>query len=176
MSKFWFFTWGYWATWLSGFSVLLASLLSFFITSIHFFRSSAMLNFETLSALWSIFLFYFAFAWSFSFVVGLLLSVKKLFKHCFDGKKLLLLSCDGKSVIDRPEVFEQTKIFRKFFFAIIWSVAVQMIIISVLSYFFTEGSFAWFNVYYLYILVLSSGALVLPMLGVRCTMIRIKQC
>lgn len=176
MFKFYAFTWAYWATWLTLFSLLLASILSALLTSIHFFKSSAVLNGATLSALEDIFLFYLAFTWSFSFIIGLILSVKKLFVHCFDGYRLSLLSCDGTQEIRKPEVFGQSKLFRKYFFAIIWAVAVQMIVISAMSYFFAEGSFAWFNVYSLYLLVLSSGAIVLPLLGVRCKMMKVKRC
>ena len=176
MHKFWFYNWIYWALHLTLFSMMLSTLLSSLITLLHYLSSSASLNSDTISALGNIFNFYFAFTWSFSFVLGLLLSVKKLFVRCFDGERFELLSCDAKQIIEKISLFEQSKLFRKWMIAIIWSVAAQMVFISVLSYLFFNGSFSWFNHYSLYVMVLISGAVVLPLLSSRCKMIRLKSC
>ncbi len=57
----------------------------------------------------------------------------------------------------------------------IWSVTALMILSFSVSYLFFD-SYHWYNIYVLYLFILISGAVTIPLMGSRCKRVKLMQC
>ncbi|MDX1295028.1 MAG: hypothetical protein R3302_02100 [Sulfurimonadaceae bacterium] len=179
MRNFWFGLWASWALWLTVFSVTAGMIASALITlSLFVVKGMPELSDEVWLALWEIGRFTFPIAWSIALLIGLLLSVKRLFYRCIGGFEMTLQSCDGETLIEQPGVEDTLKLWRKWFLAIIWVVAAQVIGGVLLAYLFGSGEslMGWFSIYWLYLFVLVAGLATLPLMGIRCKMVKVRKC
>jgi len=179
MFKFWFVLWLRWAYFVSSVSFLGATLLSVVITLIIFFIKSNLAFHEgTLSALYDIALFWLPISWSLSFVLTLLWSLKKIFNVCLFGHTLELYDCDGKTYIEEIAAKNLRKLWRKWLFALIWTSAALTVLSVLLVYFIlpTQSLFGWFSIYWLYVFVMLSGYITLPLMASRCKMVKVESC
>jgi hypothetical protein len=142
------------------------------------FKGMPELNEDVWLALWEITRFTFPLTWSIALLIGLLLSVKRLFYRCIGGFEMALQSCDGETMIETPGVEDTLKLWRKWFFAIIWAVAAQVIAGVLVSYLSGSGEslLGWFSIYWLYLFVLLAGLVTLPLMGIRCDMVKVRKC
>ena len=179
MTRFWAGLWLYWALWVSLISVLLGAAAAVSVTlMLYFLKGAVSLDSEVLGALLDIGAFWFAVTWSLALPLALLLVVKRLFYRCIDHWKLILLSCDGKEQISDVGVADTLKLWRKWLFVIIWAVAVQTLLVAGVAYLLglSEGLMGWFGVGWLYLFVLGAGAMTLPLMAVRCNMVKVLRC
>ena len=130
---------------------------------------------EVIKALVDIFQFWFVIFWSLFLVISLFRSVKHLFNRCYGGYVLKLLTCKGDEVIENIGYGDISKVFRKWLMVMIWSVAALMILSFAVSYLFLD-SYRWYNIYVLYIFILLSAAVTLPLMGSRCKRVRVQRC
>ena len=182
MSKFYLFVWLQWALRLTLCSIIMASLLSAFITIIIYVNHGMQtLNSEVILALGAVFKFWFVILWSFTLLIALFRSLKYIFNRCQNGYKLQLLSCpkDGESeVVEIIGYGDLVKVFRRWLMIIIWLVGAQMIIAVIFTKLFTsyQGIFEWFDIYVLYSFVLLAGYFSFMLLGSRCKQVAIVKC
>jgi len=179
MSKFYFVVWLKWSLRLALCSVILASLLSFFVTLyLYINQNTPPLSSEVLVALVSVFKFWFPLFWSFTLLLALFRSLKYIFKRCHHGYEFKLYSCDLKDELEYVGYGDLLKVWRKFFMLIIWLVGVLMILSLTLTYLFSSynGVFEWFNIYWLFGFVLISGYFTFIFLPRRCKRVKVVKC
>lgn len=179
MSKFYLFLWLKWALRVTLCSVVIAIVLSMFIT-LYLYVNQGMpsVNDEIVSALLQIFKFWFSIVWSMTLLLALFRSLKYIFNSCLNGYELKLLSCDKKEIIENIGYGDLVKVWRKWFMLIIWIVAAQMILAIIFTYIFTSysGIFDWFNIYFLFIEVLIAGYFSFILLGGKCKQVKVVKC
>jgi hypothetical protein len=179
MRKFWFLLWFNWAIWVSISSVLIAGVFDFFITfGLYIYKGMPELNSDTLNALTDIWLFWFSIIWSMALLLSIFLSVKRLFNRCYTNSKLQLLTCNEQELIDIVLLGDIVKVWRKWLMVIIWFVAIEILVFSVLRYILGFGMefWEWFSMYWLYIFILFAAFLSLPLMVARCRRIRLVSC
>ena len=179
MRNFWLRLWSYWALWITLFSVVSGLLIAIAVTVlIYFYKGSAGLNSDVLGALADVVRFWFAPAWSIGLVVGMLLSLKRLFYRCTGGQQLLLYSCDGSELIRPVHVEDTLKLWRKWLFVTVWIIALAVLAGAGIAYLSVgeESMMAWFSIYWLYLFFLLSALITLPMMAKRCKMVKVGAC
>ncbi len=179
MSRFYFFLWLKWAFRVSFSSIALALILSLFITAfIYLKQGTPAFSSDVFNALYDITLFWFPILWSLTLLLSLFRSLKYIFNVCIAEYKLELLSCKLDEVIEYIGYGDLVKVWRKWFMLIIWLVGIQMILSLVLTYFFTafRGVFEWFNVYWLFVFILSAGYISFILLSSRCKRVKVVKC
>lgn len=178
MRKFWFGLWSYWAVWLTLFSTVTGALLALVATLLTYLATGgAPLNAEIWVALGDLFLFWFGIGWSMALLLGLLLVVKRIFYRCIDHYQLHFVQCPSQTEIRDLQVGDTVKLWRKWLLALIWVVAVQMILVIAVEYLFgAEALLGWFSIYWLYVMLMIAGAVTLPLMGARCKSVRVKRC
>ena len=179
MFRFWLTLWGRWALWLTLSSTLSALLISVTATSvIYFLKGAPALEDEVWAALTEIGRFVFLISWSVTLLGAFFFSVKRLFGHCIDGYTMVLLGCGGEEEIAHPGAADTAKVWRKWLFVIIWGVAAQVIAVAALQSLLSpgEGMMAWFSAYWLYLFILLAALATLPLMGSRCSQVRVRRC
>ena len=182
VSKFYFSLWFFWALRVTLCSVIMASVLSAFITLyIYVSQGSSVLSSEVLAALTQVFKFWFIILWSVTLLLALFRSLKSVFSSCHGGYKLNLLTCpkEGESeVLDAIGYGDLLKVWRKWFILIIWLVGAEMVFAIVFTKLFTsyDGIFEWFDIYLLYAFVLIAGYFSFILLSTRCKRVEISKC
>ena len=179
MFRFWLMLWARWALWLTLFSMLSALLLSVVATlGIYSLKGAPSLENDVTEALSEIGRFAFLISWSVMLLAAFFFSVRRLFGTCIDGYEMVLLGCDGKEEITRPGIADTAKVWRKWLFVIIWVVAAQVIAVAALHNLLLpgEGMMAWFSVYWLYLFILLAALATLPLMGSRCSQVRVRRC
>lgn len=179
MSKFYFLLWSFWAFRLTIESVLLALFFSIIISlSLYLVQGMNALSSEILQALFDITLFWFPILWSMTLLLTLFRSLKYIFNRCINHFKLELLRCNLDGVIEIIGYGDLVKVWRKWFMLIIWLVAGEMIIALSFTHMFTSYAsvFEWFNIYYLYLFVLSSGYASFIVLTNKCKRVKLVKC
>ncbi len=178
MAQSLFLIWLRWAVWITLVSVVIAAHFAIGIALYMYITKGAVaLTSEVISALESIGYFWFAILWSITLPLSTFFGMKQLFKYCYDGRKLQLFSCT-KEPIDDVYYEDIVKVWRKWLFLIIWGVAAQLVVIVTLQYVLGEGTdlMQWFNIYYLYVLVMTSSLGTLFILVNRCKLVELEQC
>jgi hypothetical protein len=178
MQKFYLKIWAFWAFWITFSSILSAVIISFILTIFTYF-SKDIANFdkEILTALADIFKLYFFISWGATFLISLFLSMRKILYRCFDHYHFVLYRCDLKEQILDVGLDDVIKLWRKWLFLTVWSVAFFIIIGMSISYIFSENSpMFWFNIYWLYAFVMLSGVIIIPLITLKCKMIKIQKC
>lgn len=176
MSRFWFKLWLGWVVRFTTESVLLASILSFIITAfIYVAKGMIPIDKDVIKALFDVFRFWFVILWSLTLLISLFRAIKHLFNHCYNGYVLKLLTCNGAEEIETIGYGDISKVFRKWMMAMIWSVSALMILSFAVSYLFID-SYHWYNIYVLYIFIVISGGVTLPLMGSRCKRVKLSKC
>jgi len=183
VSRFYLLLWLRWAVGLSVLSVLLAVILSSSITlTIYINQGMKELSDEVITALSTIFEFWFAISWSVTILLSLFLTLKYVFNKCYVHFQLNLLTCpndNGKSYAI-PEVGygDLVKVWRKWLMLLIWLIGAQMIFAVIFMKLFSSytGLFEWFSVYVLYIFLLIAGYFSFMILTLRCKKVRVVKC
>ncbi len=179
MRSFWLRLWSYWALWITLFSVISGLLIAAAVTAfIYFYKGSAGLSSDVLSALLDVLQFWFAPAWSIGLLIGMLLSLKRLFYRCMGGHQLLLYSCDGEEVISPVGVEDTLKLWRKWLFVTVWVIALEVLAGAAIASINAVGEsvMAWFSIYWLYLFFLFSALVTLPLMARRCKMVKVGKC
>jgi hypothetical protein len=160
----------------------MASLVSFFITIFIYLKQGIPhIDAEVLNALFLVFKFWFILLWNITFLFALFRSIKYIFNRCFNGYKLILLTCPKKSkseVIELIGYGDLVKVWRKWFMLLIWLVGAQIVIALIFTLTFTsyDGLFDWFNIYILFSFVIFAGYFSFIILTSRCKRVKIKKC
>ena len=176
MRRFLFKLWLSWALRLSVESLLYAFILAFLLSgAIYFSKGMPPLEKEFLLALGTIFQFSFIIFWSMTLLVSLFRGLKHLFNHCYEGYVLKLFTCNGEEVIETIGYGDITPLFRKWMMSMIWSISTLMIFSFIVSYFLLN-SYNWYNIYVMYIFILISGGITLPLMGYRCKGVKLQEC
>ena len=176
MSRFWFKLWLGWVVRFTLESVLLASILSFTATAfIYVAKGMISIDKDVIKALFDLFKFWFVIFWSLTLLISLFRAIKHLFNHCHNGYVLKLLTCNQAEVIETIGYGDISKVFRKWMMAMIWSVSALMILSFAVSYLFLD-SYQWYNIYVLYIFIVISGGLTIPLMGSRCKRVKLSKC
>lgn len=176
MTRFWFRLWLSWVIRFTIESVLLASLFSLVATLvIYFLKGATSLNSDVMMALVDIFRFWFVIFWSLTLLISLFRGVKHFFNRCHNGYVLKLLTCKGDEIIETVGYGDISKVFRKWMMAMIWSVSALMILSFSITYTFAD-SYHWYNIYVLYLFIIISGAITLPLMGSRCKRVKLAKC
>jgi hypothetical protein len=174
--KFWFKIWFFWALRFSLESVVFAAIFSSLISSaIYFLKGMPPLENDVVQALWKIFYFWFTIFWSVTLLLSLFRSVKYFFNHCYDGYVLKLFTCKGDEAIQIVGYADLSRLFRKWMISMMWSVSALMVLTSVGSY-FNFASYGWYDIYVLYLFILISGAITIPLIERRCKQVRLQIC
>jgi len=179
MRKFWFLLWWDWALWVSVSSLLFAGGLDGVLTLvIYISKSMPELDSETLKALADIWIFWFGILWSVTLLLSIFLSMKRFFNRCFNGYQLQLLTCTDAEVIDIVFLGDIVKVWRKWLMILIWGVAAEILIVSVVRYGlgFGIGFWRWFSIEWLYLFLLIAAFISLPLMGSRCKRVRLRRC
>jgi len=182
LGKFYFLIWLHWSLRLSISSVVSAMFLSLLITGyIYINQGTSPLNKEVYEALFSIFRFWFALAWSVTLLISLFRTLKTVFNHCYNGYEIKILQCLKKEQTETINVVgygDIKGVWRKWLMLIIWLVGAQMIIALIVTRLFTsyEAIFDWFSIYLLYGFVLIAGYVSFVLLSSRCRLVKVKRC
>lgn len=178
MRRFWLGLWLYWAVWLTLFSVGAGALLAAAVTLLSYFLKGApALDLEILAALGEIAFFWFGLTWSLALLVALFLVIRRLFYRCIDHHQLTLQNCSGRESMNKAGTEHTLRLWRKWLMAIIWATAAQIIVVITVRYALgTEDLLSWFSVYWLYLFVLISGLMTLPLMEARCKVVKVQKC
>jgi len=177
MRKFWLGLWLRWALWIAAFSVAMGAAASAVLTFVlYLLKGMPPLEGEVPGALWRIATFGFPILWSVALLTGMLLSVKRLFGRCIGGHELQLYRCDGEERIASPGVADTLKVWRKWLFALIWLVAFQVTLGAAIAYLSGARPMEWFSLHWLLLFVLLAGGATLPLMGSRCSMVKVARC
>lgn len=178
MPRFWLGLWGRWSVWLSLFSIIAGAAGAAGVTlGVYVTKGMPGFSDDVLDALNAIGRFSFAFTWSAALLLGMLLSVRRLFGRCIAGYHLVLLGCDGADEIASPRAADTLKVWRKWLFAVVWIVAAQVIAGVGIAYVSgAETLMGWFSVFWLYGFVLTAGLATLPLMSLRCKNVKVRPC
>ena len=179
MAKLYITLWLRWVARVSLCSIISALSVSLLIMLFLYIRQGMpILSSEVVDALVDITIFWFPIIWSITLLVALFRSLKYVFNSCYGDYKLQLLTCDSAELIEVIGYGDLVKVWRKWFMVIIWLVGTQMVLSTAFTYLVldVEGVFSWFNIYWLYGFVLSSGYLSFILLTNRCKRVRITRC
>ena len=179
MRRFWVGLWWRWALWVTLISLLWAAGASVLLTfGLYLYKGMPPLEKGVVTALGDIARFGFPVFWCFAFLAAFFRSVRRLFGHCIDHFRLTLLSCDGETRIENPGSADTVRVWRKWFFVIIWAVAAEVIVAALLHFPFASGGGAmgWFSLYWLYLFVLLAALATLPLMGARCPFVKVERC
>jgi len=180
MNSFYLFLWLRWSIRVSLCSVLMAFILSFFISLYIYINSSNIKSFdmEILNALVEVFWFWFSILWTLTLLLALFRSIKYIFNTCIKGYELKLLTCESKEIIEVIGYGDLVKVWRRWFMLLIWLVASLMIFSLILTYIFSEYTsiFEWFNIFWLYAFVILSGYFSFILMIAKCKRVELKKC
>lgn len=179
MKKFYFYLWLYWAARVTLCTLFFASILSFGVVFyIYASQGYPELTKEVQNALFDIFSFWFAIAWSVSLLFVLFRSVKYIFNRCNNGYQFKLLSCDAKEIIEVIGYGDLLKVWRRWFMLLIWIVGALMVLSFVALHLsgIQSSFFEYFDIYTLYLYILAGGYLSFIFLGGRCKKIKVQKC
>ena len=182
MHSFYISLWGAWVLRLSVSTLVYTSLFSGIVTMVLYLKEGIKpLNEDLLSALVSIFEFWFLSFFSAALLLSLFQSLKYIFNRCHNGYCLELFSCPQEAKMQKIEVIgygDLIQVWRKWFMLLIWLVGTQMVITVVLSKIFSIWYVveSWFSIYVLYGFILIAGYFSFILLAARCKRVRIVKC
>ena len=178
MRKFYLILWLKWIFWLTFLSVSLAFVGSGIITIVIYMKQGAVsLNGGVYRALFDILTFWFPIVWSAMLLLSLFLTLKRVFNRCYANFKFILFTCSDKK-IEEISYADLVRVWRKWFFSLIWLVMVQVIVVFIFMklFFHAETLFDWFNIYVLYLFLLISGYFSFMILSVKYKKVRLVPC
>jgi len=178
MNRFFLLVWGRWII-----AFLLIALIAAigFATAVTFIsyaiKGFAALDAKTWEALKTIWFFWLGIGYGVGIVSGLVFGLRFICKRCIAGYRFQPLNCQGER-IESIELKRYFKIWRKWFFIIIWADAAQAVVLIAVHKLIFGGDIwiGWFNPLGLTPMILLSGLISFPLLARRCSMIRIEPC
>ncbi|MDD2782163.1 hypothetical protein [Sulfuricurvum sp.] len=178
MSKFYLTLWVRWATafiLIATVSAVGAATLVTFV--VYALKGFAELNHERMQALQTIWLFWLSVGYGLGLIIALVGALKSILYRCVEQRKLVLVNCKEETIFSF-EVKPYLKLWRKWFFAIIWINAAQAIIFIVAHKVIWGGSvwLGWFNPWSVTLMILFSGIIALVMMIRRSSRLRIEAC
>jgi len=179
MRKFWFWLWFRWALWVSIFTFVSAGVSDLLLTVvIYLLKGAPDLDSVMIDALFDIWKFWFVIILSVTLLLGIFLSMKRIFNVCYEHHKLQLLTCKDAQVIDIVLLGDTLKVWRRWLMILIWGISVEVLIVSVVRYIagFSSGFWEWFSIEWLYLFMLIASLVSMPMLLLRCKRIRVVRC
>jgi len=179
MGKFSLFLWLFWVKNITLKSFLYGAVFAFVLTIFFYiFYGMPSLSEDILHALYEVFSWSFAFTWSISFLLFLFREFLSVFERCIVGYKLQVLDCQTKEPLVAIGYGDIVKIWRRWFFVLIWLVASCFILLSVFLYLLGSAqSFREiFSIYLLYVFVMFSGYISFLFLIYRCKKTKVQRC
>jgi len=182
MRNFYLFLWFFWlirvvlCTIFSGF--VFAALITLYSYAKQGFIP---LDSEVIEALFKIWKFWFLILLNITLLFALFRSVKYLFNRCYKGYIVRLKKCfkEKESPYIEPVGYgDLLKVWRKWFFSLIWLSAGCMITAFIFTHFFTsyESLFSWFSIYLLYVFIALAALPSFMLLFSKCKMIKVEKC
>lgn len=155
-------------------STVFATLMSI---GTYAYKGFAPLDAQTWSALQTIWLFWLGIGYGIGMIAALVLALGTLLYRCIEGQRLLLLNCKEER-IESLELKPYFKLWRKWFFTIIWINAAQAVILIVIHKLLFGGAvwISWFNPWIVTPMIIFSGLLALPIMIRRSKRVRIEPC
>ena len=175
-----------WLSWL--FRVVLCTLATAFLlaslVTLLLYAKEGFVHFngEVADALFSIWKFWFSILLNIALLFALFRSIKYIFNRCYSGYMLKLKNCPKddlrETFIDVVGYGDLIKVWRKWFFALIWLSGALMVLAFVVTKLFTSYSslFSWFSIYLLYLFIALSGYLSFVFISARCKNIKVVKC
>ena len=184
MNRFYLLIWLQWVVKLTLYTLFLSAAIALAVTFILYaMQGFKPLNGEVVSALVSIFGFWFAISWNFALLLMLFRSLKYIFNRCIAGYTFQLLTCpqeeeQKREVIESIGYGDLIKVWRRWFMLIIWLVGAEMILALIVMKIFSdyESIFEWFNIYLLYLFIIIAGYFSFIVLSMKCKKVRIRKC
>lgn len=167
--------------WLAAFVVIAGGLSAGFATlmtaGIYAYKGFAPLEPQTREALQTIWLFWLGIGYGIGMVGAVVGALRFVCKRCLGGYRAVPLNCQGE-ILDEVGAGDYFKIWRKWFFALIWVNAAQAVVVIVVHKLLFGGPvwMGWFNPLWLTPMVMVSGLAALGILMKRCTKVRIEPC
>ncbi len=181
--RFYFYLWLKWALYVTFSSLVFAVLVAAFSTLfIYCNQGCVTLTPKVYMALFKIFQFWFALAWSVTLLLSLFLSLKHIFNRCYAHFQLILFTCPDENKqrekIEKIGYGDLVKVWRKWFMLLIWLVGAQMVIAFIFMKLFGSSLslFEWFNIYLLYLFVLIGGYFSFIILSAKCKKVKVVKC
>jgi hypothetical protein len=181
MVRFYLFLWLSWLLRVILCTVVSASIMAIVVSAIIALKQGGF-TFEShkVTAVGTIFLFWFRIFINLALLFALFRSVKYLFNRCYSGYKFVLKSCvredgDYLKVVGYGDLI---KVWRAWFMLLIWIVAAMMIIAFIFIQFFAKYNslFEWFSIYMLYGFIALGGYFSFFILPLRVKGLQIRRC
>jgi len=182
MLRFYTLLWLEWVFRMFVVSLLLASVMSFAVTFfLYVSRETPPINLEIYRALLEIFRFWFLLLLNIAIPLALFINIKHLFNRPYSGFSLRLLNYpkDAKAeVLEEIGYADLVLVWRRWLFFIVSFSTLLVLLLALFSYIFTPYSsiFDWFDVYFLYLVVLISGFFSIVLLANRSKYLRVEKC
>ena len=177
MQKFYLMLWGQWMLRVVISTLTVALILSLGMTAILYIKEGLpALSSDVKSALKALFFFWFAIFINLSLLLALFRSIKSLFNHPYAGYVLKLKRCaHEREYIEVVGYGDLVKVWRRWFFLLIWIVGSFMVVAFVVTYLFSsyKALFDWFNIYILYMFILIAGYFSFVLLPSRCKRVKV---
>ncbi len=140
-------------------------------------KGFAPLDVQTWEALRIIWYFWLKIGYGVGVLAGLVGGLKFICKRCIAGYRIHPLDCQGERV-DSIDLKRYFKIWRKWFFIIIWANAAQAVVLIVVHQLLFGGAvwIGWFSPFGLTPMILLSGLVAFPLLVRRCKMVKVEPC
>lgn len=167
--------------WIVTFGVIAITIAVGFATAVsvitYLYKGLPSLNPKTWSALGTIWNFWLWIGYGVGMIGAVVISLKNILYRCIEGSEAVLLNCKG----DEVEQFEWKpyfKLWRQWFFALIWLNAAQAIILIALHKLIVGGAlwFGWFSGVGMGIMMSVSGALAVVITIRRSSRVRVRLC
>lgn len=178
MSRFYL---AFWVRWSAAFVLIAATVAAGFATVMaigsYVYKGFPPLEPEALDALGTIWLFWLGVGYGIGMIGALVGALAFVYRKCIGGYRLVPLNCQGE-VLDEIGPKHYFKMWRKWFFALIWVNAAQVIVLAVAHKLLFGGGvwIGWFNPWWLTPMIIVSGLLSLPLFLYRCKNVRITSC
>lgn len=170
-----------WVRWSIAFIVigLLGSLgfATVVTAGIYIFKGFVPLNTTTWNALQTIWFFWLSIGYGVGMIAALVVALNTLLYRCINHRRLILLNCK-EEVLERSGFKPYFKLWRKWFFSLIWINAAQVIIVIIMHKLLFGGSvwIGWFNPWSITLMILLSGGVALPLMIHRSKRLKIVPC
>ncbi len=180
MNRFFLLLWIFWLAYVVFWSFVLGSLLATVITLFLYIRSG-MPEFTdaVVYALLDVGHFLFMITYNIALLIVLFLSIKQLFKRCFDRWRLELIGClEYKTVLSDIGYGDLIHIWRRWMMYLVWFSAFFMIVNLIFSKVFGEfhSVFEWFDIYHLYSYIAIGGFFALRQITINSKYVKVKSC
>jgi len=171
-----------WTAWIlifaliaTGMAVGFASLATFIIYSLKGFAPLSQP--EVREAIYTIWLFWLSVGYGIGVISALGMGLYFVFDRCIGGRTITLLNCKGE-MVEGPRSKHYFKVWRKWFFAMIWLDAFEaLILMGVHQLIFGGGLWmGWFQPLWMVPMMLVSGFFAMVLMLSRCKSLKVDVC